>query len=341
MFKEGYCFYEENLTKPIEKEFYRNAYESMKNRKAAISFDYHDVSSQRAKEIIKGICMDHPSLFYVDMYGGCYQAGMPAHYYFKYIYDEKTAQQYEEQIKKIIMNFFDQYKILTLNRYNRILILHNFISSICVYDPEVARGGNGVKEDYNVIGVFERKISVCMGFSFVYKLLCDYASVPCFIAIGTCHSEGKHAWNLVEYEGEFYNLDSTWDLSKNKNKGLFGLYTYFLFDNDWISKTRKFDEGFEYPQNKNGIHNVFFEKNNYTVSSVNELDEYIYQKLQEYPKEIVVYIKTNQVVSLYDIERNVHNAFRRFNLVYQEKFSYVLDTSDLRYQIVRLVINSF
>jgi len=90
--------------------------------------------------------------------------------------------------------------------------------------------------------------ATCQGYSVtLYRLLRD-AGIGCRVitgtGIGVDSSQEYHAWNIVELEGNWYELDATWDAGKES-------YRYFLrgsgnfsdhipgkpfTDNDFISK---------------------------------------------------------------------------------------------------------
>lgn len=329
MFKAGYKFFKSRLNEKAERAFYDQVYDALRAYIPYITFDYHIISANRAKEIVRYVYEDNPSFFYISPYKISYRAGNPAVIYFNYLYDRKTSEEHEFQIKKIIMNFFDQYQVLKLPKYNRIQIFHNLISSICTYDPEVSSGGDGVDEDYNIIGVFKGKMAVCYGFSQVFKLLCDYGGVSCLIATGCCYGmdNGLHAWNMVEYDGGFYHIDATWDLSKEKNKGLLGAYTYFMVDDDWMKKSRELNTYDVFPKS-DGLQYTFFGYNGYTVSSHQQLSNYIYNRLKEYPKEIIVYIGDHQLN--YDILNTAYwDAVYQLDIkdkLFKQKARYTIDS---------------
>lgn len=338
MFKAGYKFFKTRLKDRTEKDFYDQVYDALTAYIPYITFDYHIISAKRAKEIIRYVYEDNPSFFYFSPYRITYRAGNPAAINFNYLYDRKTSEEHEYQIKKIIMNFFDQYQVLKLPKYNRIQIFHNLISSICTYDPEVSSGGDGVNEDYNIIGVFKGKMAVCYGFSQVFKLLCDYGGISCLIATGRCYgmTNGLHAWNMVEYDGDFYHIDATWDLSKDKNKGLLGAYTYFMVDDDWMKKSRELNIYDVFPKSC-GLQYTFFGYNGYMITNYHQLSDYIYQRLKEYPKEIIVYIEDHQLS--YDILNTAYlNAINRLDIkdkLIKEKVYYDID---VKYGIARIII---
>lgn len=52
--------------------------------------------------------------------------------------------------------------------------------------------------------------TVCAGYAKSFQYLMQKLNIPCYYVIGT--SEGQdHAWNIVNIDGSFYNVDVTWD----------------------------------------------------------------------------------------------------------------------------------
>lgn len=60
---------------------------------------------------------------------------------------------------------------------------------------------------------------VCEAYSRALWLMLRMAGIPCLIVAG--HTDEPHAWNLVQVDGEWYHVDSTWDdptiIGSNRN----------------------------------------------------------------------------------------------------------------------------
>lgn len=67
--------------------------------------------------------------------------------------------------------------------------------------------------------------SCCNGYAYSFYAIMEELGIP-----ATCEFGGAHAWNRVELDGEWYNIDLTWDDKGGKEVG----YEYFLkSDADW------------------------------------------------------------------------------------------------------------
>ena len=90
-------------------------------------------------------------------------------------------------------------------------------------------------------------IAVCAGYAFAFKYLAQSLGFDCIYVTGI-GNEGdtvRHAWNMVKLDGEWYNVDVTWD-DGNTVK-----YSYFLKGRDTFtaSGTEHIpDSGFTFPE---------------------------------------------------------------------------------------------
>lgn len=81
----------------------------------------------------------------------------------------------------------------------------------------------------------------CAGYARAMQYLCDKAGIDCMVITGENESGSTHAWNKVKVEGEWYNLDATWDdpiLSTPDHKYL--RYNFFLVPDSWINQKTHF-----------------------------------------------------------------------------------------------------
>lgn len=68
---------------------------------------------------------------------------------------------------------------------------------------------------HSIAGFFDGTGVVCEGYAKSFQLLMTYAGVDSIYAVGYANG-GGHAWNLVCIDGEWYNIDLTWnDMGQN------------------------------------------------------------------------------------------------------------------------------
>lgn len=89
-------------------------------------------------------------------------------------------------------------------------------------------------------GALNNGVAVCEGYACAAKLMLNELGIPCDIQVGTCTDGGGHAWNLVQLDGQWYQMDVTW------NDGSSDRDDYLLVTDDYMRKSRTWDVS-EYP----------------------------------------------------------------------------------------------
>ena len=121
--------------------------------------------------------------------------------------EEKTkAIKIQKKCDKIIEKHFKDKE----TAYQKERAIHDYLVKSIAYgypDDDKSRDSDA----YSSYGALIKKEAVCNGYAQSMKLLCDIMEIPCKIVTGISHGE-NHAWNLVKLEdGEWYQVDATWD----------------------------------------------------------------------------------------------------------------------------------
>ena len=93
---------------------------------------------------------------------------------------------------------------------------------------------------HTAYGALANGEAVCEGYACAAKILLNKLGIPCDIQFGTCTDGGGHAWNLVQLEGQWYQMDVTW------NDGSADRTDYLLVTDEYMRKSRTWDEN-DYP----------------------------------------------------------------------------------------------
>ncbi len=137
-----------------------------------------------------------PQLFYIN--GGKVRNG-------KIAYQNVTNDQVKTMTAEI--NQVADQLVAEANKlatdYDKLLYFHDWIVLNCSYEDQT----EFCKSVYG--GLVEKKIQ-CAGYAKTMQFLCDKVGIPSMIITGA-GEKASHAWNVVSVDGEWYNLDSTWD----------------------------------------------------------------------------------------------------------------------------------
>lgn len=96
-----------------------------------------------------------------------------------------------------------------LSDYEKVKALHDYLVLQCEYT-------GGFPSIYDAL--FNGK-TICVGYAGTFFRVLNKANVPVRYVVGV-----DHAWNLVEVDGQWYNIDVTWDDRGGNNVS----YEYFL-----------------------------------------------------------------------------------------------------------------
>lgn len=75
--------------------------------------------------------------------------------------------------------------------------------------------------------------SVCNGYGEAYKAMARYNGLKCLYVSGYGHT-GRHGWNLVNIDGQWYHVDVTWD-DPTPDRAGYVRYNYFLKSDAYMS----------------------------------------------------------------------------------------------------------
>lgn len=109
--------------------------------------------------------------------------------------------------------------------------IHNKLCGSVSYDYSSA--------DYDVAhtayGALVDGSAVCDGYSTAYAYIMDYYDIPTRVCVGYANGDsvnGGHAWNIVELDNEWYEVDCTWDDEGSESAVI---YDYFNLTTTTIS----------------------------------------------------------------------------------------------------------
>ena len=117
-----------------------------------------------------------------------------------------------------------------MSSYDIAKALHDYLVLNCAYDMRLY-SGNMPQTSYTAQGALMDHTAVCSGYAKAYELLMEIAGIPCEYVSG--YATGGHAWNLVEIDGEWYHVDTTWDDPIPNREG-YVRYDYFLKSDSYM-----------------------------------------------------------------------------------------------------------
>ncbi|MDE5946641.1 MAG: hypothetical protein K2G63_04970, partial [Oscillospiraceae bacterium] len=205
-----------------EKKAYGAIYNGIAEKEEYIKLP-HKIKGDSYEKIYLNIEKQEPELFYIanEFYTSEYIK--TAHIIYKdnsdFLYSQKDA--LKSEIDRIVRNADEK------GDFEKLLYFHDYIAQNCSYIEQ----GEDVATAYGcIIG----KKANCEGYSKAFKYLCDNADIPCVVVVGKSDNE-NHAWNQVQINGIWYNIDVTWD---DYDDDFELVHSYFMCsDDDFVRHT--------------------------------------------------------------------------------------------------------
>lgn len=142
---------------------------------------------------------------------------------------EKYDQIEEEEENKIVAMFEN------LSDLEKVVGVHDYL----IRNVNYGRSPENLFRAQSKIGAFLDKKAVCQGYSLAFSSLMNKLNVNNRTVYGNT-IDTKHAWNMVQLDGEWYHLDVTFDYGTVHGRDVpeWMRYKYFLLDDKEISNSR-------------------------------------------------------------------------------------------------------
>ncbi|MFN5060049.1 MAG: transglutaminase domain-containing protein [Chloroflexota bacterium] len=134
-----------------------------------------------------------------------------------------------------------------MHPHQQVRVLHDWVVLNTAYDTSFSR--------YGADDILRDGMAVCNGYALLLEALLTEAGFNALFVTGTIRPEhrsditavggatltdGGHAWNMVQLDGQWYHLDATWDDPVPDEPGRI-MYNYYLLTDEEVGITRTID----------------------------------------------------------------------------------------------------
>lgn len=199
-----------------ESEARATIHEALKQHADSIDVSAYGLTYNSAQALLGDVVYWDGSLFYAKPYGIIRTVnGNVTHIYPRYI-------EHEEEIENALKRAVKESITSDMSNIQKMVALHNWLATNCKYDYATGK--------YTVYDALVTGSAVCQGYKDSYEMLLRYVGI---LEVGTA-SGGNHTWNQVKVDGQWYNIDVTWDSNAIEN----GPYGQMYYGNFMISDSQ-------------------------------------------------------------------------------------------------------
>ena len=201
-----------------------------------------ELNMDEIEKVYDAIELDHPEIFWLETYEARKKwftdAEVNTNKTIK-LYFNTTKEEAIEIKKRIEPNYqriIDVAKELE-DDYEKIKYVHDELINIGKYIK------NDELYNHSMVSIFDTGETVCVGYSEGFKFIMDNLGIKAISSWDiTQEDENKnHEWNMVYLEGDWYNVDVTWDETQKEGGG--DPYYYFLIYDEYFYTDHKMQEG--------------------------------------------------------------------------------------------------
>lgn len=152
-----------------------------------------------------------------------YFYGTTYYYTISYTVTYYTTAQQEAALDKAVSALLNQLALNGKSDYTKIKSIYNYICANITYDY-INLNNSSYFLKHTAYAALINKTAVCQGYAVLLYRLLEEVGIDCRVISGYGNNEA-HGWNIVQIDGKYYNLDSTWDAGQSS-------YRYFLRCNE-------------------------------------------------------------------------------------------------------------
>ena len=164
------------------------------------------LDEQDIDRIFQCVLIDHPEIFYTTGYTYTkYSRGdrtVGIDFAGTYSLPREEAVNKAEEIRGRALEWLSDIPS-DASEYDKVKAVYEKIIFFTDYDLNAS-------DNQNIASVFLGNSSVCQGYAKATQYLLNHLGVMCTLVQGTVDTGEAHAWNLVQVDGDYYYVDTTW-----------------------------------------------------------------------------------------------------------------------------------
>ena len=259
-------YYYHQLNKQ-EQAIYKAFYDGVMAHEEIIPIPVRGKFSQESFErIFMAMTRDNPLIYFLNQSACSTASDMFGHLAIcpQYFFGKEKVKEYNRKIEKVVNELAGRLRLLECSDYEKEIRIHDWICQNIEYDYEGTDKSklSRVIASHNILGVFAHHKAQCEGIAKAVKVLLNAVDVKCIVVTGDAVKNGEsvpHAWNIINIDGEPYQLDVTWDIGALGKEKQRIAYDYFNLTDELMGQDHKADS--ELPVCKAKTANYYVQNN--------------------------------------------------------------------------------
>lgn len=208
------------------------------------SCDIYEFDEKEVYNIFLSVLNDNPQFYMCNTYSlKQYKSGDE-------IYKVELLPEYNMTEAEVIQyrSKIDEYFNSCKLQISNISSEYEIVKSVYDYIVTTTRYEMGSTLNQTICSVMAHNASVCQGYAKTMQYILGELDISSMIITGI--AEGvSHAWNIVEIDGKYYQVDVTWADSGDEasEDDIYVDYSYLCITTDEITRTRTIDTSFNMP----------------------------------------------------------------------------------------------
>lgn len=195
-----YCY---SLLEEAEQSVYKELLQGMQGAEKEIYVHLSD--PERVNQLFRMVMTDYPELFWCDGSSRTTSYTIPEEYS---VVEPGYSCEGQELIERKAQIEAEADAFLATvsgawSDYEKVRAVYEYIINTVDYNVDAP-------ENQNIYSVFVSRQSVCAGYAKSTQYLLNRMGLFCTYVTGTVRGGEAHAWNIVQCDGAYYNVDATW-----------------------------------------------------------------------------------------------------------------------------------
>ena len=225
-------------------------YDNIRNNILEIKKVLHVDSTIKESDVrnaIRWIMRNNPDIFWFAHQYHYDEASSTIH--FQYTFSAERVNMIQQSINDVIENDFCIEYVKKLSQQEQVAYVYKWLVTYCTYNANSAY-------NQSIYSVFVRRNSVCTGYAKAAQYLFNLLGIESCLVFGRLHNDkedGRHCWNLVKVDNEYYHFDACFGDSildnvaiKSGVQELFKIdginYNFLCVSTDEILRTRSIED---------------------------------------------------------------------------------------------------